>query len=217
MNNDQAVLERTVRDALHDAADHAVLDPTTPVFAEPRRLDATSMPRRTLFLVAAAIVAVVVGITGVVAFVYRGDKPHVARRASEPEAVLAREVPLDQLTAADVELEVFLSVNATSDWVGAVHVFLETSPEVARFAFVDRDAAWNEFSRIFTCNPDLVSSITPTDLPQSFRIIPTAGGRTSLSSALRAMPEVESVETLPPRDERSYTLANPYPCTNPAR
>ena len=43
------------------------------------------------------------------------------------------------------------------------------------FRYLDKDAAYAEFQRIFRRKPDLVNSITAADLPVSFRVAPKAG------------------------------------------
>ena len=46
---------------------------------------------------------------------------------------------------------------------------LRDDPNVKSFRYLDKEAAYEEFQRIFRRNPDLVNSITADDLPASFR------------------------------------------------
>ena len=43
---------------------------------------------------------------------------------------------------------------------------------VKSYRHLSKDDAFEEFKRIFRRNPDLVSSIRPQDLPESFRVVP---------------------------------------------
>lgn len=71
-----------------------------------------------------------------------------------------------------VELSVFMNSDATPGQIDAVRRTLEQMPEVRRFAFVDQEAAFAEFQRMFAGQPDLVESIKAQDLPPSFRVVP---------------------------------------------
>ena len=71
-----------------------------------------------------------------------------------------------------VELSVFMNADSTPGQIDAVRRSLDQMPEVRRFSFVDQPAAFEEFKRMFTGQPDLVESIKATDLPPSFRVVP---------------------------------------------
>lgn len=71
-----------------------------------------------------------------------------------------------------VELSVFMNADATPTQIDAVRRSLEQMPEVRRFSFVDQPAAFEEFQRMFSGQPDLVDTIEATDLPPSFRVVP---------------------------------------------
>lgn len=82
---------------------------------------------------------------------------------------------VDKATArwqGDVKFLVFMNPDAPQDQIDAVGRNLEDNPEVAAADFVDKDAAFDEFSDIFSETPDLIESVTPEDLPTSFQVQP---------------------------------------------
>jgi hypothetical protein len=196
--NDSTNVEQSVRDALHDAAEHAPLRPAVALADAPVRIPAARNRHRAL--AAACVVAIgVAAIVGAVVVTRDGDSNvRVASPANEP-----REVPVADLARADVDLEVFMAVRASDDETAAVRSVIEASSDVEHFSFVDHEAAWTEFASIFACNPELVSSIHAADLPASFRIVATATDSPArLTEALANLPGVESIEQPGQADSR---------------
>ena len=74
-----------------------------------------------------------------------------------------------------VTLEIFMNVDATEQQIDGVRQSLDDDRNVRRARFLDKEAAYDEFQRIFRRNPELVNSITAADLPASFRVAPVAG------------------------------------------
>lgn len=72
-----------------------------------------------------------------------------------------------------VEFELFMVVGATDNDIADVDVALTDDPDVARFEFLDQDAAYSEFQNLFSDDPSLLESVRPEDLPVSFRVVPT--------------------------------------------
>jgi cell division transport system permease protein len=70
------------------------------------------------------------------------------------------------------ELEVFMTVRATQGQIDDVRTQLDDLPEVKTFKFLDKQAAYNEFKRIFRDSPALVENVEPDALPTSFRVVP---------------------------------------------
>ena len=68
-----------------------------------------------------------------------------------------------------VTLEIFMATDATDQQITDVDTALKADTNVKSFRYLDKQAAYNEFKRIFRRKPDLVSSITAADLPVSFR------------------------------------------------
>lgn len=77
-----------------------------------------------------------------------------------------------QQIKGDVKLEAFMNVRATDQQIDDVQAALESDPDVKSFRFLDKDAAFEEFKRIFQDQPDLIENINPQSLPTSFRIVP---------------------------------------------
>jgi cell division transport system permease protein len=71
-----------------------------------------------------------------------------------------------------VRLEIFMTVNATESQIGDVRAALDQDPQVKGFRFLDKEAAYAEFQRIFRKDPDLVKNVDAEALPTSFRIVP---------------------------------------------
>ncbi|MFP5375569.1 MAG: permease-like cell division protein FtsX [Acidimicrobiia bacterium] len=71
-----------------------------------------------------------------------------------------------------VELSVFMLPDATPEQSQAVERELSQMPEVKEFTYVDQNAAFEEFKQMFANSPDLVESVTPADLPPSYRVVP---------------------------------------------
>src|SRR5205823_6515815 len=91
-----------------------------------------------------------------------------------------------------VELEVFMTVDATQSQVNTVRGALHDAPNVKSFRFLNHEAAYNEFKRIFHNSPDLYKNIGPTDLPESFRVVPTDAKDTEvIASQFRARSGVD--------------------------
>jgi cell division transport system permease protein len=81
-----------------------------------------------------------------------------------------------------VTLEIFMNVKATQQQIDAVEANLREDAKpggvVKSFRHLNKQDAYEEFKRIFRREPDLVSTITAADLPESFRVAPRthAGG-----------------------------------------
>jgi cell division transport system permease protein len=71
-----------------------------------------------------------------------------------------------------VELSIFLDPKATPSQSDAIERQLATMPEVKKFSYYDHDAAYREFKQMFSNSPDELASISPADLPTSYRIVP---------------------------------------------
>ncbi|MBV8691562.1 MAG: ABC transporter permease [Actinobacteria bacterium] len=73
-----------------------------------------------------------------------------------------------------VELSIFLQPGVASSESNAVKQELTTlkGSYVKRFSYVDQQAAYQEFKRMFASTPDMVDSVKPDDLPPSYRVVP---------------------------------------------
>lgn len=82
-----------------------------------------------------------------------------------------------------VEFIVFLNPDATDAETSSVTNKLNSSPEIDRFTFVDKEAAFVEFQSMFRDSDQIRESVAIADMPPSFRIVPQS-------------PESDVVETL---------------------
>lgn len=95
-----------------------------------------------------------------------------------------------------VRLEVFMTVDATDTQILDVRAALGDDPDVKGFKYFDKEAALEEFKRIFRKDPDLVKNITADALPTSFRVVPTrAEQTTAIQRRFEAQPGVDDVAT----------------------
>ena len=82
-----------------------------------------------------------------------------------------------------VEFIVFLNPDASEAETSSVTNKLNSSPEIDRFTFVDKEAAFVEFQSMFRDSDQIRESVAVADMPPSFRIVPES-------------PESDVVETL---------------------
>jgi cell division transport system permease protein len=75
---------------------------------------------------------------------------------------------------SDVQMFVYMNPSATDEQVTSVRSQLEDNPQVEQVDFLDREATFAEFQRLFEDQPDFVSAIRPEELPQSFRVKPSS-------------------------------------------
>jgi len=95
-----------------------------------------------------------------------------------------------------VRLEVFMKVDATDQQIADVRAALKNDANVKSFKFFDKQAALQEFKRIFRKDPDLVKNITADALPTSFRVVPVQAEKTTtVQRAFNAQPGVDDVAT----------------------
>lgn len=71
-----------------------------------------------------------------------------------------------------VEFIVFLHPDASEAETASVTNKLQASPEIDRFTFVDKEAAFVEFQSMFRDSDQIRESVAVADMPPSFRIVP---------------------------------------------
>jgi len=71
-----------------------------------------------------------------------------------------------------IEFIVYLQPGSTQEQQDSVRRDLEANPDVREITYVDQDATYEEFKRLFGDSPQLVETVTPEILPPSFRIAP---------------------------------------------
>ncbi len=93
-----------------------------------------------------------------------------------------------------VELAIFMTRQATPGETAAVARELQGAPGVKTLRYVDQQGAYREFKTMFAGEPDLVSVVSPTDLPSSYRVVPVdAAHIEALGKQFQNAPGVGSV------------------------
>ncbi len=106
----------------------------------------------------------------------------------------------------DVEIEIFMKVDATNGQIAAVETELKDSPEVKDFEFLTKQDAFEEFKRLFQDDPALVREVTPESLPTSFRVAPKEAELTeTLAKRFEARAGVDNVLTAKKQVDRMLT------------
>jgi cell division transport system permease protein len=113
--------------------------------------------RRNAGMTAAAVIAMAVSLTALGGVL-------IMRQAINKASVQWR---------GGVEMAIFLNPQVTDNETNAIYAELKTTPGVKNSHFVDKQHAYQEFREIFGNNNDIVSVLTPADMPPSFRVVPT--------------------------------------------
>jgi cell division transport system permease protein len=71
-----------------------------------------------------------------------------------------------------IEFVVFMNADAPQEQIDAVGKALDENPEVERKTYFDQQQSYEEFKTLFASTPEMVASVTPADLPPSFRVVP---------------------------------------------
>ena len=72
------------------------------------------------------------------------------------------------------DAEVFMKVDTTPGEIAAVRRAIRKSPLVTKWAFIDKDAAYKIFKRIFRDEPNRIKSIAPAVFT---RVVPSKSAR----------------------------------------
>jgi cell division transport system permease protein len=82
---------------------------------------------------------------------------------------------LDQATAqwqGGIELIIFMEPDIQPAQRAALEQSLDKNPEVKRFEYVSKKAAFEDFKRLFHDQPEMISAVNPDILPTSFKVVP---------------------------------------------
>lgn len=95
-----------------------------------------------------------------------------------------------------IEFVVFLRIDVSEAQIDALRTDLEQSPEVASFRYLDKQAAYDEFTALFSDSPELADALSVGEVPASFRVEPVnkdIDAVESLGANFRGKSGVESV------------------------
>lgn len=70
----------------------------------------------------------------------------------------------------NVAFEIFMNVDATDAQIAEVRQALDGDPDVKKSVFLDKQAAYEEFKKLFANEPALVQNVDAASLPTSFRV-----------------------------------------------
>ena len=107
----------------------------------------------------------------------------VPQALSSLTAAIGTTATVQSLGQSGVDFEIFMSVDATTAEVAAVRTRIERDADVIKDTFLDHQAAYAEFKRLFHDQPVLIHNETPQALPESFRIELRDGASASQVSA----------------------------------
>jgi cell division transport system permease protein len=93
-----------------------------------------------------------------------------------------------------VEFVVFLNPTATDDQIQSVGSDLENSPDVEKVTFIDKQAAYEEFKRLFADSPEMQDSVSPDVLPPSYRVVPVSKDADTVSALSKQFSEKAGVK-----------------------
>ncbi len=164
MTEDLHSTELQLRRALTEATQQLRISRPAGV-AVPERPTRRWRTRTVVTAIAATLTVIAVATAGLLAARHTTS----AHRPKPPTA--PTEVAPTKLLQTEANLVVYMNVDAPNDETEAVRQAVRASPEVAKFAFVDHTAAYREFQKAFSNNPDLVNTVDRNALPQSIRVI----------------------------------------------
>lgn len=117
---------------------------------------------------------------------------------------------------SDVQMFVYMNPGATEEQIDSVQSSLDDNPQVDEVEFLDADATYAEFERLFADQPDFVSAIEADELPQSFRIKPSSTDADVVSAVgaefedMAGVLRVEYAEEYARQVQRSLTTLNSW-------
>jgi cell division transport system permease protein len=96
-----------------------------------------------------------------------------------------------------VELEIFMKPSSSQPDIDAMRDALTSNKsEIKSIRYLDHNAAYEEFKKIFSDQPALVQTTTPDVLPPSFRVVPTSAELTAtVANEYQGKPGVDQVVT----------------------
>ena len=120
-------------------------------------------------------------------------------------ATIGANASVQSFVAGAPDAEIFMHVKASDAQVLAVRADLGHEPDVTKVTFLDHQAAYGVFKKLFADQPVLIQDETPADLPESFRIEVRAGEPIdALVNRIEHLPGVAQVIT-PGLDLRPLT------------
>ncbi len=94
-----------------------------------------------------------------------------------------------------VQLLIFMQPNASNSQSKAVVTQLATLPSVQRYSYVDKAVSYQEFRRLFANQPDLLNSVSESQIPPSYRVVlKNPSEAPSIGQIFNGQPGVKAVD-----------------------
>jgi cell division transport system permease protein len=94
-----------------------------------------------------------------------------------------------------VQVAIFMDANASSTETQAVRSELSSMRQIKRFTYVNHRQSFEEFRKLFASEPDVIASMTASEIPPSFRLVLTnPSDASAVGSDFSGTPGVRSVE-----------------------
>jgi cell division transport system permease protein len=108
-----------------------------------------------------------------------------------------------------VQFEIFMRPDAPVSQVEGVQKALDGDAQVDHYKYLSHDDAYEEFKRLSGADqPDLLRTVRPADLPESFRVAPTKAELTkTVSDRYTALAGVDEVNTADKQVKRLLDLS----------
>jgi cell division transport system permease protein len=112
-----------------------------------------------------------------------------------------------------VEFIVFMKADAAPEQIDAVGRDLADNPQVQadKLRFFDKQAAYEEFKRLYPDTPELVNTLTPEMMPTSYRVVPRTDDATvidGIGTQFQKKAGVQDVVYAKQAVEWIYTVSN---------
>src|SRR5882724_2460480 len=87
--------------------------------------------------------------------------------------IVAAALPAFVFRGGRADVIVYVNADAPDNFVDALRAQIESDSSVKSMTYLDHDAAYAEFSSLFSNQPAIAKSLTPNDTPTSFTVVLT--------------------------------------------
>ena len=95
---------------------------------------------------------------------------------------------------SNVQVSIFLDTTVTDDQAQALAAKIDSDSRISSKQFLDKDASWKQFQLQMANNTALLQSITPDQVPQSFRLkLKNPDQVSQIAATYKAQPGVDEV------------------------
>ncbi len=95
---------------------------------------------------------------------------------------------------SNVQVSIFLDTAVTDDQTQALDAKIKSDSRISSDQFLDKDASWKQFQQQMANDPALLQSITPDQVPQSFRLkLKNPNQVDQISATYKGLPGVDEV------------------------